>query len=229
MPQVKRGDMSIISKYLLTGRHLKVNSTKRGLQLDYIPFLGSIGKVLRSKKGSKLSRLFRHVFEHDKIKQFFGLNLGIAMFAATVVPTSNYIDTTADTTKITQSTLSLKTERGTQYPTTVPKISQGYRFYHPAIDIDGITGDPVYPIMSGTVESIQYSKYDYGNAVYVRHSANLVTLYAHLDKIFVNTGTEVTTGNQLGTMGATGRAYGDHLHLEVIENGIQINPMLLLP
>ncbi len=155
--------------------------------------------------------------------------MALLMFAATYIPATSYTNFDNDDPIVSQATLSLKTQKGTQYPTDPVMITQGYRFYHPALDLDGITGQPIYPIMSGTVEAVQYSRYAYGNAVYIRHSESLTSLYAHLDKIMVVNGQPVTTGDQIGTMGATGRAYGDHLHLEVRENGVPINPLLILP
>jgi hypothetical protein len=38
------------------------------------------------------------------------------------------------------------TTEGIRPPLDEVKITQGYRLFHPAIDFDGLTGDPVYPI-----------------------------------------------------------------------------------
>lgn len=55
----------------------------------------------------------------------------------------------------------------------------------------------------------------YGNAVKIRHSNGWYTLYAHLQNVSVSQGQSVGRGTALGYMGASGNAYGAHLHFEV--------------
>lgn len=135
----------------------------------------------------------------------------------------------AEETVIKEAQAPITTIRDIQYPTKEIKITQGYSFFHPGLDLDGITGDEIKPIKAGRVEAVSHSKYAYGNAVLVNHGNRLASLYAHLSKIEVNEGEEVSTLTKLGEMGATGRSFGDHLHLEIRENGVPINPYLVLP
>jgi murein DD-endopeptidase MepM/ murein hydrolase activator NlpD len=123
----------------------------------------------------------------------------------------------------------LTTEQSTQYPVKEVKITQGYRFYHPGIDLDGATGNPIKPIMGGVVERTEYSRFDYGKSVVISHGGGIESRYAHLSKIDVFVGEEVSKETKLGEMGATGRAFGDHLHLEVYQDGKPINPLSVLP
>jgi len=116
-----------------------------------------------------------------------------------------------------------------QYPVEPVKITQGFGFFHPGIDLDGLTGDKIRPIKSGVVEAVSYSKYTYGNAIIVNHGDDLTSLYAHLSKIDVSEGDSVTTDTVIGEMGATGHASGDHLHLEIRDSGRAINPFTILP
>ena len=81
----------------------------------------------------------------------------------------------------------------------------------------------------GKVEVAETSSVGYGKHVIVDHGDNLKTLYAHLSKINVKTGDEVDTDTVVGLMGSTGRSTGSHLHLEVRDHGIPINPMSILP
>lgn len=132
-------------------------------------------------------------------------------------------------TVISETAVALNTEKGVQYPVENVEITQGYKIFHPGIDLDGITGDPIKPIKAGFVEAISRSKYAYGNAIIINHGNQLTSLYAHLSKILVTEGQEVTINTVIGEMGATGRAYGDHLHLEIRDNGVPINPTSVLP
>jgi murein DD-endopeptidase MepM/ murein hydrolase activator NlpD len=65
----------------------------------------------------------------------------------------------------------------------------------------------------------------YGNAVVVDHGWGLQTLYGHLSTIEVKEGDEVKKGQQLGKSGATGLALGDHLHFEVLIQGVSVTPV----
>jgi len=64
----------------------------------------------------------------------------------------------------------------------------------------------------------------YGNTVVVDHGWGLMTLYAHLSTIGVKVGDAVEKGQELGRSGDTGFAVGDHLHYEVLVNGISVTP-----
>jgi murein DD-endopeptidase MepM/ murein hydrolase activator NlpD len=65
----------------------------------------------------------------------------------------------------------------------------------------------------------------YGNAVVVDHGWGLQTLYGHLSTLEVKEGDEVKKGQTLGKSGATGLALGDHLHFEVLIQGISVTPV----
>lgn len=190
-----------------------------------------ISELRRTRSGNKISRFFRHVFEHKKIKQILGANLTLMVVASSFLPTS----TGAQNIKAEEivieanSTSSLTTEHGIRYPVDNVKINQGFRAFHPGVDFEGITGDTVYPIMSGSVAATSTSRYAYGNAVIVNHGNQITSLYAHLSKINVATGQTVTTLTKLGEVGSTGRSSGDHLHLEVRDHERPINPFIVLP
>ena len=65
----------------------------------------------------------------------------------------------------------------------------------------------------------------YGNAVVVDHGLGLQTLYAHLSSIAVKEGDPVAKEQELGRTGSTGLALGDHLHYEVLINGVPVTPL----
>jgi hypothetical protein len=67
-----------------------------------------------------------------------------------------------------------------------------------------------------------------GRLVVIDHGLALFTLYFHLDETGVTTGERVQGGQPIGTVGATGRATGPHLHLGVSLGGARVDPMALL-
>lgn len=193
------------------------------------PLLPNIKEIQKDKRGHKFSRFFRHIFGHKSIRKILGGNLALMLIASTLMPTNSLANIEVEDAVIEETNTPLTTRRNVRYPTKEVKITQGYRLFHPGIDFDGLTGDKVYPIKDGHVEAISLSKYAYGNAIIVNHGDGLSSLYAHLSKINVNEGQEVTTNTIIAEMGATGRAFGDHLHLEVYQNGRSVNPYTILP
>lgn len=208
--------------------HLHVVERRGNSNSDSI--LPKLEEIKRARKGSKISRFFTHIFEHKRIRSLLGANLAIVVAASTLMPVgAATYSGEPEQNVISENVEILTTQNSVQYPVQEVKITQGFKFYHPGIDLDGITGDPIYPILAGHVEDISYSKYAYGNAIIINHGSGLTSLYAHLSKILVQKDQLVTTETKIGEMGATGHAIGDHLHLEVRDNGIAINPLSILP
>ncbi len=195
------------------------------------PLLPSLEELRQVRSGHKVSRFFRHLFEHSRIKKILGSNLALAILVTSTlgVSTTQAQEIEPEQTVIAVTENPVKTESGTVYPVEKVIITQGYHFFHPAIDFDGLTGDPINPIMAGVVEKIEYSRFGLGTAIYVNHGNSLISVYAHLSKVDVQVGDKVTTTTKIGEMGATGRAFGDHLHLEVHQDGHPINPLSILP
>ena len=65
----------------------------------------------------------------------------------------------------------------------------------------------------------------YGNTVVIDHGLGLQTLYAHLSSTAVKVGDAVAKGQEIGRTGSTGLAIGDHLHYEVLVNGVSVTPL----
>lgn len=102
----------------------------------------------------------------------------------------------------------------------------GWRRYrmHKGIDIDLVTGDPVYAAFDGVVRISKYNYGGFGNYVVIRHYNGLETLYGHLSERLVQPNQTVKAGEVIGKGGNTGRSTGSHLHFEVLYRGTQINP-----
>lgn len=94
---------------------------------------------------------------------------------------------------------------------------------HKGLDISAPTGTPVLSMAPGIVLRSDRSP-SYGNVVYVDHGGGVVTRYAHQDRLDVRRGDRVLRGQQLGTVGSTGRSTGPHLHLEVRVEGKAVDP-----
>ena len=110
------------------------------------------------------------------------------------------------------------------------RLTQGFWLpAHPALDIGAHRGATARAADWGTVTGAGWSAVGYGNYVIVSHGDGYVTLYAHLDRIDVSYGEQVARGQQIGTVGSTGRSTGPHLHFEVSFNGRSYNPLLYLP
>ena len=82
----------------------------------------------------------------------------------------------------------------------------------------------IYAAKAGTVIISEYSK-SYGNYVVVSHGSGNTTLYAHMSSRKVSVGQYVNQGDVLGITGSTGNSTGPHLHFEIKENNITVNPL----
>ena len=67
---------------------------------------------------------------------------------------------------------------------------------------------------SGTIEKVAYQASGYGNYIKIRHDWGF-SLYAHLERVYVNVGNSVSSGTAIGLMGSTGFSTGIHLHFEL--------------
>ncbi len=109
------------------------------------------------------------------------------------------------------------------------RITQGYRFYHKAIDIANKGAGAILASDAGIVTVAGWPDgYGYGNRVVIDHGNGFSTLYAHLSVVQVRSGQRVNRGDVIGQMGSTGRSTGVHLHFEVRKGGALLNPLTYL-
>lgn len=94
---------------------------------------------------------------------------------------------------------------------------------HRGIDFAAKTGTPIYSVAVGVISFVG-RKGGYGNAVEVDHGNGLVSRYGHLSEFKIETGALVKKGDLIALAGSTGRSTGPHLHLEILQNGTQIDP-----
>lgn|GEM_PF-2831495 len=100
--------------------------------------------------------------------------------------------------------------------------------FHSGQDIAAPKGTPVSVTADGTV-IFAGSKNGYGRVVIVDHGNNISSLYGHLSMVETTVGTSIRRGEQIGLVGATGRATGCHLHYEIRVGQQPVNPLAYLP
>ena len=96
---------------------------------------------------------------------------------------------------------------------------------HEAIDmIDNEGGLNIYAVADGQVILVSSVINGYGNRIEIKHENGFISTYSHLSRVLVKKGQEVIAGSVIGLMGKTGDATGVHLHFELIDEGVKINP-----
>ena len=155
-------------------------------------------------------------------------------------------ETRVVSTTITQEPVTEKVRRGTHMSTSI-KPSQGdgtfdfdfkwpvrggyetcdidgYRG-HTGMDIGGVpVGTPIYAAADGVVIKSVKNTYGYGYHIIIDHGNGVQTLYAHCSKLYAKVGDVVERGDKIALLGATGNAYGKHLHFEIRINGEYKDP-----
>lgn len=107
-------------------------------------------------------------------------------------------------------------------------------FEHPGTDIPTPVGTPIRAAAGGYIAWTRTGT-QYGNYIMVVHAGNLATVYAHLSRFAVRPDTYVERGQVIGYSGGrpgdqgAGLSTGPHLHFEVRQGGIPINPENFLP
>lgn len=97
---------------------------------------------------------------------------------------------------------------------------------HGALDLNGKLGDGVFASLAGRVAVADPNWGNMGSTVIIDHGSGAYTVYGHLDSVLVAEGSNVKTGEKIGTVGYTGNASGlktaglpPHLHFALIQAG----------
>lgn len=124
---------------------------------------------------------------------------------------------------------------GIRYPLSRLHIRSGYgmrrhpvtgrRAMHRGVDFRGRVGTPVHAVAGGTVVESNFNPFA-GNKVRIKHRDGSSSVYMHLHRRSVRKGEWVRSHQVIGTVGATGRVTGPHLHFGFKKpNGQWMNPM----
>lgn len=232
-------------------------SMKRGFK--FVVFKNSYSRSVRKYARMEAHRALKHGFRYihtqitirPRIRLFSKLTLAliISLFLtsqgasyfkarepeikvngqAILVAKTNESAKTTDETVLQAGISSKRSPFNFRMPVENSVISQGFTSYHRADDIAAAYGSPIYPLGSGKVEYVGYMADGHGMTVVVDHGDGLKTLYAHMSKIAVGIGDVISETTVIGNIGLTGHTTGPHVHIEVFDNGIMINPSSVLP
>ncbi len=167
--------------------------------------------------------------------------MSTADFDLRIADISRSLDDRADKLGVLDSILSAGRLAAKSIPTTMPTDSGyhssnfGYRpdpftgqsAFHAGVDFIDAPGSPILAAAGGVVATAETHS-AYGQMVDINHENGLSTRYAHMSKTLVKTGDIVLKGQRIGDLGGTGRATGPHLHFEVRENSVPLNPSRFL-
>ncbi len=101
--------------------------------------------------------------------------------------------------------------------------------HHNGVDYVAGSGTPVYAAADGVVTVASYH-YSAGNWIHINHGNGLVSIYMHASSFVsgITPGATVTKGQHIMNVGSTGDSTGAHLHFEVRQNGVAVNPLQFL-
>ena len=151
------------------------------------------------------------------------------------------VDDRGDKLSILESLMTIASAKKKLIPTMMPVIGGAYnsnfgwridpfngqQSYHEGIDFAGGEGTPILSAAGGIVVYAERHP-AYGNMVEVDHGNDLITRYAHASKLYVKVGDMVLRGTKIAEVGTTGRSTGAHLHFEVRQHGVAVNPTQFL-
>ncbi|MCA9792892.1 MAG: peptidoglycan DD-metalloendopeptidase family protein [Candidatus Eremiobacteraeota bacterium] len=102
-------------------------------------------------------------------------------------------------------------------------VTGGTRF-HSGLDLGVGWGTPIHAADNGVVAHAGWLG-GYGYCVIINHGGGYATLYGHCSSLNVSVGQAVSQGQIIARVGSTGMSTGPHLHFEVRQNGVPVNPL----
>jgi murein DD-endopeptidase MepM/ murein hydrolase activator NlpD len=200
--------------------------------------LDAFGERLAKAAGIK-----REEFRFDEVPgrggpaPMAGRELSVGEFNQLLEELSRVLDDRGDKLGVLDSLLMDDRLARKTIPTTMPvaagyySSNYGYRLdpitgrssFHTGVDIIAGAGTSVMAAAGGKVSHSGHMA-EYGLVVEVDHDNGLTSRYAHLSRSLVKVGDVVMKGQLIAQVGATGRTTGPHLHFEVREKGIPLNP-----
>lgn len=189
--------------------------------------------LTRHYHGSNIvSFILRKKLEQLHVRQILGVNLATLAFAgAILVPQADAIASEIEVLRETVETIVevVPTIARFQWPMDRFGLTSRFSSGHPGLDMTDPKGTPVRPIAEGKVITVISYPFGYGKHMLIEHDQGAKSLYAHLSKVDVREGQAVDKNTVLGEVGSTGWSTGNHLHLEIYQDGTPVNPLDALP
>ncbi|MDR0978868.1 MAG: M23 family metallopeptidase [Lachnospiraceae bacterium] len=188
----------------------------------------SIINQLKEKNSSNKTSLAYTEKTEPELKQFTEVSTAVASLYVKPVVTSYQVAGSGSVTRTTGVNKGAGVSIGMNFvkPTSGVLTSRfGVRngSNHTGIDIGNSQGTPILAAAAGTVKYTGWYS-GYGNIVMLSHSNGVETWYGHCSVLYVKAGQTVSAGQKIAGMGSTGNSTGNHLHFEVIVNGVKQNP-----
>lgn len=207
---------------------LWANDLPRGAKLQIgqtLVILPVSGVQHEVKKGDTISSIAKkYKADAEEIVRYNGLEEGATLeVGSTLIVPDGEIPTPTAPTRTVPATSKFRNLSGPVYDNYYsPPLPGGYRktqglHGYNGVDLALYVNAPVFAAAGGEVIVARGSGYNggYGKYVVIRHGNGTQTLYAHLNSVTVSVGEVVFSGQQIGTLGNTGRSTGPHLHFEV--------------
>lgn len=155
----------------------------------------------------------------------FALTVGQIVFVPNgAMPQSGGFAAPAFATQITPNAGTVVASGAFVWPTQ-GVITQSFYWYHPGIDIANPAAPSILAADAGRIVAVGWDATGYGNRIIIDHGNGMQTLYGHMSAFYVTLGQSVNRGDAIGRMGSTGHSTGTHLHFELHQNGIHLNPL----
>lgn len=170
-----------------------------------------------------------------------GRNLTMEELQSTLSELENLTALRTDVMTVIESRLLEQKIRKMMVPTQVPvnsgNLGSGYGWridpitgtsaLHTGLDYSAEPGTPIQAAAGGVVVVQEYHP-QYGNMVEIDHGNDLITRYGHSARVFVKKGDLIKRGQKIAEVGNSGRSTGNHLHFEVLVQGIPQDPQKFL-
>ncbi len=216
---------------------VSVNSIKPGQTLKIPPITGVVHMVKSGETIYSIAKKYDtdaqsmvdfpfNIFTNDET---FALAIGQTLYVPDGVKTEVTWSPASSIARVLTPDAGAVSATGTWIWPAAGRITQPWRPWHTAIDIANKAGGSILAADSGRVVVAGWpDNFGYGNRVVIDHGNGFRTLYAHLSKFNVVAGQSVKRGDVLGAMGSTGRSTGTHLHFEIRQTGVGLNPLSFL-
>jgi murein DD-endopeptidase MepM/ murein hydrolase activator NlpD len=175
-------------------------------------------------------------YEEDEEYEWHILNVNLASVPFTSIITPLMDSDQTEHYGVLTQTLGARQFGGSPFAIMnwIPLVSSnyGYRVHpvtgekdlHRGIDIAMPQGTEIHAGITGTVTVSAFDS-SYGNYIVIKSADGIEMKYAHCQTLYYSVGQTVTKGDVIATVGSTGTSTGAHLHMEILKNGIYLNPI----